>query len=219
MNSLVSSLRTALRPTATRAIISRAPYSTHPSPSADSGPVASTSSASPSSSSSSSSKSGINALDSVIAGIKNSKKKATSSSSRASPPRPSAADLFASHRGSAHAAASRFLFDSTPSAKSQTPRPATPEETWRHTPAVPYSLPVTTTSARSFAVRDGNVARAYRTLNRVLNDNNVRRELKRQERFETPSNKRVRLNSERHRRRFKVAVGKSVSLALRTKDL
>lgn len=68
-------------------------------------------------------------------------------------------------------------------------------------------------------MRDGNVARAYRTLNRVLNDNNVRRELKRQERFETPSNKRVRLNSERHRRRFKVAVGKSVSLALRTKDL
>ncbi|GAA5901220.1 hypothetical protein JCM8208_002310 [Rhodotorula glutinis] len=212
MNSLVSSLRAALRPTATRAILSRAPYSTQPSPSADSGPVASTSS-------SSASKAGINALDSVIAGIKNSKKKAASSSTKAPPPRPSAADHFASHRGSAHAAATGFLFGSTSSAKSQATRPATPEELWRHTPAVPYSLPVTTTSARSFAVRDGNVARAYRTLNRVLNDNNVRRELKRQERFETPSNKRVRLNSERHRRRFKVAVGKSVSLALRTKDL
>ena len=218
MNSLVSSLRTALRPTATRALASRAPYSTQPSPSSASGPVASTSSSSSSSPSSSSTKAGINALDTVIAGIKNSKKKAASSS-QAPPPRPSAADHFAAHRGSAHAAASRFLFDSSPSARSHTPRPATPEETWRHTPPVPYSLPVTTTSARSFAVRDGNVARAYRTLNRVLNDNNVRRELKRQERFETPSNKRVRLNSERHRRRFKVAVGKSVSLALRTKDL
>jgi ribosomal protein S21 len=56
-------------------------------------------------------------------------------------------------------------------------------------------------------------------LNRVLNENQVRRELKRQERFESPSNKRVRLGSERHRRRFKVAVGKAVSLAMRMKDL
>jgi len=63
------------------------------------------------------------------------------------------------------------------------------------------------------------LARAYRNLNRVLNENQVRRELKRQERFEGPSDKRVRLNSERHRRRFKVAVGKAVSLAMRQKNL
>ncbi|GAA5957151.1 hypothetical protein JCM3765_005421 [Sporobolomyces pararoseus] len=97
--------------------------------------------------------------------------------------------------------------------------PETPEEIWRYSAPVPYSPSVTTTSARSFAVQSGNVARAYRNLNRVLNENQVRRELKRQERFESPSNKRVRLNSERHRRRFKVAVGKAVSLAMRMKDL
>ena len=97
--------------------------------------------------------------------------------------------------------------------------PETPQEIWSYSAPVPYSPSVTTTSARSFAVQSGNVARAYRNLNRVLNENQVRRELKRQERFESPSNKRVRLNSERHRRRFKVAVGKAVSLAMRMKDL
>ncbi|GAA5935608.1 mitochondrial 37S ribosomal protein bS21m MRP21 [Sporobolomyces koalae] len=98
-------------------------------------------------------------------------------------------------------------------------KPTTPEEVWKYSAPVQYSPAVTTTSARSFAVLQGNVARAYRNLNRVLNENNVRRELKRQDRFESPSNKRVRLNSERHRRRFKVAVGKAVSLAMRMKDL
>ncbi|GAA5872756.1 hypothetical protein JCM16303_006820 [Sporobolomyces ruberrimus] len=97
--------------------------------------------------------------------------------------------------------------------------PSSPEEIWRYQQPVAYSPSVTTTSARSFAVQSGNLARAYRNLNRVLNENNVRRELKRQERFESPSNKRVRLNSERHRKRFKVAVGKAVSLAMRMKDL
>jgi len=94
-----------------------------------------------------------------------------------------------------------------------------PEKLWSHAAPVAYSPSVTTTSARSFAVQGGNLARAYRNLNRVLNENQVRRELKRQERFEGPSDKRVRLNSERHRRRFKVAVGKAVSLAMRQKNL
>ncbi|GAA5828699.1 hypothetical protein JCM3766R1_003793 [Sporobolomyces carnicolor] len=108
----------------------------------------------------------------------------------------------------------------SPSFRTANPfKPSTPEEIWSHSAPVAYSPSVTTTSARSFAVQSGNVARAYRNLNRVLNENNVRRELKRQERFESPSNKRVRLNSERHRRRFKVAVGKAVSLAMRMKDL
>ncbi|GAA5825552.1 hypothetical protein JCM3770_000124 [Rhodotorula araucariae] len=200
MNSLVASLRSSCRlgPAPRTALAAARPYSTAPAPE-------------PSTSSSSSSpppRSGVDQLKRVIAGVQASK----------APRAPSPADLFAG-RGSAHDAASRFLFNSSQSPRSLTARPATPEQTWQHTPPVPYSLPVTTTSARSFAVRDGNVARAYRTLNRVLQENNVRRELKRQERFESPSNKRVRLNSERHRRRFKVAVGKAVSLALRTKDL
>lgn len=46
-------------------------------------------------------------------------------------------------------------------------------------------------------------------------ENNIRRELKQKDRFESGSDKRVRLDSERHRRRFKVAVGKAVSLAMR----
>jgi ribosomal protein S21 len=43
-------------------------------------------------------------------------------------------------------------------------------------------------------MRMGNVARAYRNLNRTLRENNVRLELRRQERFESPS-KRVRAAS------------------------
>ncbi|GAA6007026.1 hypothetical protein JCM11491_001482 [Sporobolomyces phaffii] len=109
---------------------------------------------------------------------------------------------------------SHRTYDASPFA-----RPTTPDEIWTHQAPVAYSPSVTTTSARSFAVQQGNVARAFRNLNRVLNENQVRRELRRQERFESPSNKRVRLNSERHRRRFKVAVGKAVSLAMRMKDL
>jgi ribosomal protein S21 len=119
---------------------------------------------------------------------------------------------------------SSFLLNSsTPSSRTSTSsngfRSTTPEEIWSHSAPIPYSPSVTTTSSRSFAVQSGNVARAYRNLNRVLNENNVRRELKRQERFEGGGDKRVRLNSERHRKRFKVAVGKAVSLAMRMKDL
>ncbi|KAL8280083.1 hypothetical protein RQP46_007413 [Phenoliferia psychrophenolica] len=75
-----------------------------------------------------------------------------------------------------------------------------------------YSQPKTTTSERSFAVMNGNggLATAYRMLNRTLMENNVRKEVRRGE-----SDKRVRLDSERHRRRFKVAVGKAVSGAMR----
>jgi ribosomal protein S21 len=51
-----------------------------------------------------------------------------------------------------------------------------------------------------------------------LTENNIRREVKRADRFEGRSDKRVRLSSERHRKRFKVAVGKAVGLAMRMKD-
>lgn len=68
-------------------------------------------------------------------------------------------------------------------------------------------------------MQGGDVGSAYKRLNKVLMENNVRRELKRGEYFEKGSDKRVRLNSERHRRRFKDAVGKAVSLSRRMKDL
>lgn len=109
---------------------------------------------------------------------------------------------------------------STSSARSQPPPSApTPEDNWRTSQIVGYSAPITTTTARSYPVRAGDVGRAFRLLNRTLRENNVRRELKRQERFESGSDKRVRLDSERHRKRFKVAVGKAVSLAMRMKDM
>ena len=97
--------------------------------------------------------------------------------------------------------------------------PVTHEHAYRFAHHAAYSAPTTPTSARSFAVKNGDLGRAYRMLNRTLMENNVRRELRQQERFESGSDRRVRLNSERHRRRFKVAVGKAVGLAMRMKDL
>lgn len=73
-------------------------------------------------------------------------------------------------------------------------------------------------SRRTIDVRGKDVASAWRRLNKLFNDDNIRMELRRGERFEARSDRRVRLNSERHRRRFKVAVGKAVQLALRTKN-
>lgn len=80
-----------------------------------------------------------------------------------------------------------------------------------------YPPPVTTTTARTVVVKNASPAVAVRRLNRILLENNVKREFKRQERFEGRSDKRCRLSSERHRKRFKVAVGKAVSLAVRMK--
>ncbi|KAK4058367.1 hypothetical protein OIO90_000525 [Microbotryomycetes sp. JL221] len=94
----------------------------------------------------------------------------------------------------------------------------TPEQKWANTNMPSLSDNVTTTSARSFNVTFNDVGRAVRNLNRVLRENNVRAELRQQERFESKSDKRVRLNSERHRRRFKIAVGKAVQMAMRNKD-
>ncbi|BGP14327.1 hypothetical protein JCM10213_004455 [Rhodosporidiobolus nylandii] len=211
MNSLVNSLRVAVRarPAPVHSIC-RA-FST-PSTSTATASESSPSSASPSSSSPAAE------LDSLLSTIQTAK---------APSPRPnprnaaSVAEAYA-HKGPAHAAmASIYSSPSAPRSFSpgSTVRAATPDELWRRQMSVQYSLPVTTTSSRSFAVQNRNVAQAYRNLNRVMQENNIRRELKRQERFESPSNKRVRLNSERHRRRFKVAVGKAVALAMRMKDL
>ncbi|POY72607.1 hypothetical protein BMF94_4435 [Rhodotorula taiwanensis] len=204
MNSLVTSFRTALRfqPARTFSPCCRG-YSTVPpvesAPSSEPAPSLgdSASQAAPSS--------GSSQLDAVIKNVAANKGKgrqAHQGGQRRGPLPSDYAQLY-----------------SSPSARSAYgANPSTPEQIWAFTPPVKYTPPVTLTSARSFAVRDGNVARAYRNLNRTLRENNVRLELRRQERFESPSNKRVRLNSERHRRRFKVAVGKAVALAMRMKD-
>ncbi|KDE03227.1 hypothetical protein MVLG_06284 [Microbotryum lychnidis-dioicae p1A1 Lamole] len=108
---------------------------------------------------------------------------------------------------------------STPIPRTLQPEPQqSPEEIWASTNPIGYTLPVTTTAARSIPVKKRDVARACRALNRILNQNNVRKELRRQERFEGPSDKRVRLDSERHRRRFQVEVGKQVGKAMRLRQ-
>ncbi|SCV67734.1 BQ2448_5345 [Microbotryum intermedium] len=109
-------------------------------------------------------------------------------------------------------------WNSTPMPHSRPDAEQTPEEIWASTNPIGFTLPVSVTTARSIAVRNRDVARAYRNLNRILFENNVRKELRRQERFESPSDKRVRLDSERHRRRFKVEVGKQVGKALRLRQ-
>ncbi|GAA5903180.1 hypothetical protein JCM5296_003362 [Sporobolomyces johnsonii] len=221
MNHLTTTVRSALRAFPSRtyapAVPSLRAYSTPAQPEQ---PAASSSSSEPSAPAANSSQPETyrsSALDNLLKSVKASRKP---HSARPSPSSSSysAAAAFAS-RGPAHASAFA-QFASSPSFRTAPPpRASTPEEIWAHAAPVPYSPPVTTTSARSFAVRGGDVARAYRNLNRVLFENNIRKELRRQERFEGPSDKRVRLNSERHRRRFKVAVGKAVSLAMRMKDL
>ncbi|GAA5860059.1 hypothetical protein JCM8547_003077 [Rhodosporidiobolus lusitaniae] len=218
MNSFVSSMRAAVRTQPPRAfsqaLASLRLYSTAPT---DAAVASSSSSSSPPSSSSSDSPSPAKTgLDKLMADIKASKPTPRTKG------KPQTVHAAFANKGPAHAAAyNSFL---SPAAAYNSPfspavAPATPDDLWRRQSHVAYSSPVTTTSSRSFVVQNRNVAQAYRLLNRVLQENNVRRELKRQERFESPSNKRVRLNSERHRRRFKVAVGKAVSLAMRMKDL
>ncbi|BGP54318.1 hypothetical protein JCM8202_000750 [Rhodotorula sphaerocarpa] len=203
MNSLVASFRTSLRlqPARIAAPCCRA-YSTAPPPVPEDSAAAaseSTPEAAPTASSSSASP-----LDEVVKQVAASKGKG-----RAGP---------TGRTGGVRPSDYGGLYSSPSARTAASTTGSTPEQIWAYTPPVKYTPPVTLTSARSFAVRDGNLARAYRSMNRTLRDNNVRLELRRQERFESPSNKRVRLNSERHRRRFKVAVGKAVALAMRMKD-
>lgn len=108
---------------------------------------------------------------------------------------------------------------SPPSFRSNHSIVATPDDLWRSSsPRSFYPLPLTTTTARTIPVKNAAVAAAFRKLNRVLTENNIRRELKRGERFEGVSAKRCRLSSERHRRRYKVAVGKAVGKAMRMRE-
>jgi ribosomal protein S21 len=101
------------------------------------------------------------------------------------------------------------------STSSRSTEPVSNQQLWSTSTPMSTMPAHTTTSSRSFAVTNSDVGLAFRRLNRVLQENNIKKELRRQEYFESPSDKRVRLDSERHRKRFAVAVGRAVSLSRR----
>ncbi|KAJ2887597.1 hypothetical protein IWW38_005104, partial [Coemansia aciculifera] len=65
---------------------------------------------------------------------------------------------------------------------------------------------------RAVPVTNGNPAKAYGRLNRILTENNVRRELFLRKRYEKPKYKRQRLRRESHARLFKEEVRRKVHL-------
>ncbi|KAI9500264.1 hypothetical protein GGI25_001142 [Coemansia spiralis] len=71
---------------------------------------------------------------------------------------------------------------------------------------------------RSVPVTAGGASKAYARLNRIITDNNVRRELNLRRRYEKPKYKRQRLRYESHARRFKKEVQKKVQLIMKMKD-
>lgn len=85
-----------------------------------------------------------------------------------------------------------------------------------------YSVarPVKPAESRTLEVRSGeDFARQYRRLmSGVINFNNVKHELRWQERYEKPKYKRQRLRSARHRRRFANEVGIRVAAVLRARS-
>ncbi|KAJ1898044.1 hypothetical protein LPJ66_002997 [Kickxella alabastrina] len=71
---------------------------------------------------------------------------------------------------------------------------------------------------RSVPVAAGSAVKAYGRLNRILSENNVRRELSLRKRYEKPKYKRQRLKREGHARRFKEEVRKKVHLIMQMKN-
>ncbi|KAJ1876242.1 hypothetical protein H4R99_006414 [Coemansia sp. RSA 1722] len=71
---------------------------------------------------------------------------------------------------------------------------------------------------RSVPVATGGAVKAYGRLNRILAENNVRRELSLRKRYEKPKYKRQRLRRESHARRFKDEVRKKVHLIMQMKN-
>ncbi|KDQ14031.1 hypothetical protein BOTBODRAFT_110804 [Botryobasidium botryosum FD-172 SS1] len=72
--------------------------------------------------------------------------------------------------------------------------------------------PPNTYAGRSVVVEKGDVGNAYNRLQGILARNDVRKELRLTERHEKRSDKRRRLESERHRRRFAEFIRKKVQL-------
>ncbi|KAJ1666810.1 hypothetical protein IW140_002535 [Coemansia sp. RSA 1813] len=71
---------------------------------------------------------------------------------------------------------------------------------------------------RSVAVISGGPSKAYARLNRIMTENNVRRELFLRKRYEKPKYKRQRLRFESHARRFKDEVRNKVHLVMKMKS-
>ncbi|KAI8320285.1 hypothetical protein GQ54DRAFT_243790, partial [Martensiomyces pterosporus] len=71
---------------------------------------------------------------------------------------------------------------------------------------------------RSVPVVAGGANKAYARLNRILSDNNIRRELSLRRRYEKPKYKRQRLRQESHARRFKEEVKQKVNLIMKMKN-
>ncbi|KAJ1965968.1 Dpp4p [Dipsacomyces acuminosporus] len=71
---------------------------------------------------------------------------------------------------------------------------------------------------RSVPVVAGGATKAYARLNRILSDNNIRRELSLRRRYEKPKYKRQRLRQESHARRFKEEVKQKVHLIMKMKN-
>ncbi|KAJ2609490.1 hypothetical protein H4S08_004032 [Coemansia sp. RSA 1365] len=69
--------------------------------------------------------------------------------------------------------------------------------------------------SRSVSVLHGDAVKAYGRLNRILAENDIRRELRLRERYEKPTYKRQRLRRESHARRFKDEVRRKVHLIYR----
>ena len=90
----------------------------------------------------------------------------------------------------------------------------------RPTPYSSRSVKVTNSSSsqlRNPTASVGEIGTAWKKLHVVMAESNVKKELKRGERYEKPTLMRQRLNSERHRRRFKVEVGRQISELMRLK--
>lgn len=80
------------------------------------------------------------------------------------------------------------------------------------------SWPATPFSGRSIRVTpQADPARAYGQLSVLLRRNNVRQELRLQQRYEKPNEERRRKKSERHRRRFADMVRRKVQLVMAIK--
>ncbi|KAJ2247320.1 hypothetical protein GGI13_005093 [Coemansia sp. RSA 455] len=71
---------------------------------------------------------------------------------------------------------------------------------------------------RAVPVTNGNPASAYGRLNRILTENNVRRELFLRKRYEKPKYKRQRLRRESHARLFKEEVRRKVHLVMNMRN-
>ncbi|WFD44213.1 hypothetical protein MPSI1_002879 [Malassezia psittaci] len=95
------------------------------------------------------------------------------------------------------------------------------ENEFRERKTIGPPAPATPTSGRTVSATNsyGNasVAMLYRNLMSTLRRNNVRRELRLGERYEKPNQKRRRLRSERHRRRFADMIRKKVQLIMALK--